>query len=475
LPASLAALGPGQSEIRDERRDKTDRPGGGDQRTQSQRDRDRVLNTSAFRRLAGVTQVVSAAEGEVFHNRLTHSLEVAQIGRRIAEHLTQEQASEAIAVGGLDPETVEAACLAHDLGHPPFGHIAENELNGLITDELKCQDGFEGNPQSLRILTKLSARHITFLGLNLTRATLDALLKYPWPRALKGDRSEKWGAYQSELDVLEWVRQPQLGDRKCLEAELMDWADDIAYAVHDAEDFYRAGLVPFDRLSNVSRRETVDKATNETVVTYESPEIESFVDAVRAKWAAEARATRKQSYAREDAIKQLRRIFSLVSGEPYEGTYSQRSSLRTWTSSLIGGYVRAIHVNRSADPTRERVIIDDEARLEVDLLKELTWFYVIQKPALTAQQFGQRRVVKELFGIFHKAACAANDEWVRKVLPNRFGDVLRELEEQGAVSDTARIRFAADAVVGLTEQQALDLHSRLTGHDSRSVFDPIVI
>src|SRR5207253_7140965 len=123
----------------------------------SQRDRDRILNAPAFRRLAGVTQVVSAAEGEIFHNRLTHSLEVAQIGRRIAEHLIANQAKDAVALGGLDPETVEAACLAHDLGHPPFGHVAEDELQRLFR-KYRDVESFEGNAQSFRILTVLTVR-----------------------------------------------------------------------------------------------------------------------------------------------------------------------------------------------------------------------------------------------------------------------------------------------------------------------------
>ena len=120
----------------------------------SQRDRDRILNAPAFRRLAGVTQVVSAAEGEIFHNRLTHSLEVAQIGRRIAEHLIANQAKDAVALGGLDPETVEAACLAHDLGHPPFGHVAEDELQRLFR-KYRDVESFEGNAQSLRLALRI--------------------------------------------------------------------------------------------------------------------------------------------------------------------------------------------------------------------------------------------------------------------------------------------------------------------------------
>jgi len=176
--------------------------GASDQRGAGQRDRDRILYSSAFKRLNGVTQVVAASEGTIFHNRLTHSLKVAQLGRRLAEHLLDQKGEreKAEAWGGLDPEVVDAAGLAHDLGHPPFGHIAEKALDDLVTnpssaglgDIPRNPDGFEGNAQTFRILTWLSAHHETkYPGLNLTRATLDATLKYPWPRNLQGSPEDK--------------------------------------------------------------------------------------------------------------------------------------------------------------------------------------------------------------------------------------------------------------------------------------------
>jgi dGTPase len=220
-----------------------DRPA--DQRTAGQRDRDRILYASALRRLAGVTQVVAPTEGLIFHNRLTHTLKVGQIGRRLAEKLCEEQPQLLNAVGGLDPEVVEAAALAHDLGHPPFGHVVEDELNQLVS-ESGVYDGFEGNAQSFRVIAKLARRHESFEGLNLTRATLNAVLKYPWFRT---PDKKKWGAYYTESTEFNWARQLYPGDaHKSAEAELMDWADDVAYSVHDVEDFYRAGLIPVDRM-----------------------------------------------------------------------------------------------------------------------------------------------------------------------------------------------------------------------------------
>ena len=161
-----------------------------DQRSRSQRDRDRLLYSAAFRRLAGVTQVASPAEADIFHNRLTHTLKVAQVGRRLAEKLLKEQPDEADALGGIDPEVVEAAGLAHDLGHPPFGHIAEETLENCL-QKRKVGGGYEGNAQSFRIVTKLAARFEEEDGLDLTRATLSAILKYPWIRDKDDEKKKK--------------------------------------------------------------------------------------------------------------------------------------------------------------------------------------------------------------------------------------------------------------------------------------------
>lgn len=216
------------------------------------------MYAAAWRRLGHVTQVVSPTEGIVFHDRLTHTLEVAQIGRRIAERLLSDEGKDkADRLGGINADVVETAALVHDLGHPPYGHAVETELNRLVSEH--THDGYEGNAQSFRIVTNLARRRVAFGGLNLTRASLNAALKYPWPRAnhmdaakrYKGDgvdRYKKWGVYRTESKDYDWARELlPIGDKKTVEAEIMDWADDVAYAVHDVEDFYRAGRIPLER------------------------------------------------------------------------------------------------------------------------------------------------------------------------------------------------------------------------------------
>lgn len=404
-----------------------------ERRSAFQRDRDRILYSSAFRRLAGVTQVVGASEGFIFHNRLTHSLKVAQLGRRIAEKLIQEQSELATTTVLVDPDVVEAAGLAHDLGHPPFGHVAEMALKkaaASVTDF----EAFEGNPQSFRIVTRLSMRSFEHDGLNLTRATLNALLKYPWLREAAGDRSEKWGAYHSERDVFEWARSEDVAARdvKTAEAEIMDWADDIAYSVHDVEDFFKANLIPLDRLSESDSEQTsfYERAKDHIKI----------IDDGRKR-----RLTSSEQAALFTRFQES--IAPLFPTERFEGKRRQRAILRAFTSTLIGRYVDAIHLREPSPGKPRAVTIDAEIEQEVNLLKELTWVYVIRNPALATQQWGQQRLIGWLFDTFREAA----EEKEPNVLPLSTRDQLLELRADGKDDDSSRTRLVVDLIASMTE------------------------
>ena len=212
------------------------------QRDDFARDRARVLHSAALRRLAAKTQVLSPASPADFaRNRLTHSLEVAQVGRELATALR------------LAPDVVDTACLSHDLGHPPFGHNGERALNDWAADI----GGFEGNAQTLRIVTRLEPKVFDAagrsFGLNLTRASLDATCKYPWtaahPMPDPGGRL-KFGVYPDDEDLFQWMRAGAPGRVRCIEAEVMDLSDDIAYSVHDFEDAIVNGYLDPARLAD---------------------------------------------------------------------------------------------------------------------------------------------------------------------------------------------------------------------------------
>ncbi len=354
-------------------------------RTETQRDRDRILYSSAFNRLAGITQVASSSPGASFHNRLTHSFKVAQVARRLAERLKAEQPGVDL-VHRLDIDGAEAAALGHDLGHPPFGHLAEE----ILGEAMQEAGGFEGNAQSFRIVCRLAMRDPEHPGLNLTPTTLNGMLKYPW---LAGEHptdpdSPKFGAYWSDREPFRAAQGSSTvrPGQRTLEAELMDWADDITYAVHDLEDFFRVGLVPLERLrSNGDER---------------SRFYESFFRSdgtLRGKFDG---ADPDHLRDRLDLLFLGRLVF-----DPFVGTSTQRAQLRQASSTLIGDFMNAITAEVTAEEAQARVVkIDADAQADVLILKELTWFYVINRPALALIQEAQKDVVGRLFETYDRAA-----------------------------------------------------------------------
>lgn len=437
--------------------DRHDRRHGGqrDYRYPASRDWDRVLYSEAFRRLAQVTQVVGTSEVHVFHNRLTHSLKVAQVGERLGQYLHQNADPDALdAADGLDPEVLATAGLAHDLGHPPFGHVGESELQAVIDDDLP--DSFEGNAQSFRIVTKLAWRseREDEPALNLTRASLAAVLKYPW---LHGDHPpdanpKKWGAYLSERHDFEFAREGLTSDEPAVEATLMDWADDITYAVHDIEDFYRAGLVPLQRL-----------ATDEV-------ESRAFVSYAAAKLAEKQGKDLDPDLAAE-AFETLRRY---LPSRPFTGTRDDVESLHAFASTLITRYFDAVELLDNG-----QVHLRPRRNHEVAMLKEITWYYVIDSPALATLQQGQRRIINELYRRLRKwVRAAATDHREKRRLPIYLRELLTAVRTDGEAlsayaedDDKLQARAVVDYIASLTEEQALELHRRLTGNPETSAFD----
>jgi dGTPase len=408
---------------------------------------------------------------------------VAQVGLRLAEHLARSVSADQLdALGGLDRNVVEAAALAHDLGHPPFGHIAEKTLNKLILAE-GFVDGYEGNAQAFRILTRLAVRVENIEGLNLTRATLNASLKYPWlqrnadkktgAKTKEGKKRDKknsdkpqqeehkWGAYSSEKEYLTFARELQpgaWGRSKCLEAQVMDWADDIAYSVGDTEDFYRAGLIPLDRILASART------------------AHQFVDAVFTRWQEinitdEVRGRFELDDLRRSFVNI--REFVPVFKEPYEDRREIRAALRKFTSNLIGRFVQKTKLRVAPDSRGNLLDIPDECLMEVRMLKELTWQYVIKNSALAGQQYGQQQIITKLFHIYQDAIGSGHpDAW--DVLPARDRHPLRAMPKErtgGHLASIVVTRLAADAIAGMTDQQALLMYQRLTGVSPGGAFD----
>jgi dGTPase len=334
---------------------------------------------------------------------------------------------------GLNPDVVEAACLAHDLGHPPFGHVAEKKLEELAGADI---EGFEGNAQSFRIVTRLSQHDTTHRGLDLTRATLAAILKYPWLKGQHKDKPDKWGAYASEKKDFDFATMLCSGPQaRTVEASLMDGADDITYSVHDVEDFYRAGRVPLhllaDRRYDKERRGFFEK------VFARHPDKKGI-------W-----ADRKSL---EEAFNEVMIGLFPLEGV-YTGEWTERAALRGFTSELIGRYVSATTVEmKDGNP---RLLIDQDRELEVAMLKEITWIYVIEAPELASQQEGEREVIANLFNIYWDAA---QGKRAQHLFPPYYRQALLD-----SANDQERKRVVVDLIAGMTEEQAVAMHTRLTG------------
>jgi dGTPase len=385
------------------------------------RDRARVLHSAALRRLAAKTQVVAVGEGDFPRTRLTHSLECAQIGRELGAAL------------GCDPDLVDAACLAHDLGHPPFGHNGESALARLAAG---C-GGFEGNAQSLRLLTRLEAK-APGAGLNLTRATLDATLKYPWlapgapgAAAAAGDGGPgKYGAYAADAEVFAWIRAGAPPGRPCFEAQVMDWADDVAYSVHDLEDGLHAGLIRLDQLRDPAERAPVAELT---LAAYCPP-----------GWVT---------------LAELSEVFTrLLELEFWPGRFdggpAAAAAVKDLTSELIGRFCGAAEeaTRPAGAPPLTRydadLVVPRQQRLECALLKGVTAHYVMTRPGAAALQAREREVITEL---------------TRAVLAGAPGTLDRTFAAAFAAagSDDSRRRVVIDQIASLTDTSALAWHQRL--------------
>ena len=388
-------------------------------RTPFERDRARVVHSSALRRLAAKTQVVGPTSDDFVRNRLTHSLEVAQIGRELGSAL------------GCDPDVVETSCLAHDLGHPPFGHNGEGALDGAAA----AIGGFEGNAQTFRLLTRLEAKTTApdgrSAGLNLTRATLDAVLKYPWLRdaAPAGATAGKYNAYADDAESFSWVRAGAPGTRACLEAQVMDWADDVAYSVHDVEDALVAQRVALRALRSAPDR-------------------------------ADVLAVAESSYATDATGDELGEALDRLLALPYwpaeyDGTRATLGTLKNLTSRLVGRFcttvVAATHDAYGREPLARYgadLVVPRGVRLEVAVLKAVAAHWVMRIDERAGELARQRELVTALVESLVAAdgahlAPAFRDDWSR------------------AADDGQRLRTVVDQVASLTDPSAGALAQRL--------------
>lgn len=396
-------------------------------RTPFERDQARIVHSSALRRLGAKTQVLGAGSGDFVRTRLTHTLEVAQVGRGLGKIL------------GCDPDVVDAACLAHDLGHPPFGHNGERALD----EAAKSIGGFEGNAQTLRLLTRLEPKSLDprtgeSVGLNLTRAVLDASVKYPWtephaPIRPDGVKTRKFGVYQDDLPVFAWLRAGAPDTTPSFEAQVMDLADDIAYSVHDVEDSVVHNHVSLSVLRDAGKVRAV---------------------------AEHARAW----YGRSDEV-ELSAALERLRAEPwwmdeYDGSHRALAALKDMTSQLIGRLVGAVTEATRAEYgdgplTRynARLVIPQDTAAEILILKGIAVHFLMmpreKKPAYAQQR---ERLIALVQALVERGGDA---------LEPHFAAMHAE-----AADDAARLRVIVDQVASLTDKSAYDWHHRYAARPS---------
>jgi dGTPase len=474
-------------------------------------DYDRILYSSSFRKLGDVTQVVSG-ETALFHTRLTHSLKTAQTAGLVIADLrrwintSRDNHGTVRRYGGIDPRVVRSACLAHDLGNPPFGSIGKAAIKNVLVEPSRhiagfqeeydgLVGGFDTSAQAFRIVTRLAFRSKPTgdvgPALNLTRATLAAMCKYPW----SGEADEvsltrdKWGVYDSEADLLNWVLDGSMPrsairygrdiqEARTLEAQVMDWADDIAYAVHDLEDFFRAGLVPLNELSNMGI------------------EFKQFI-----KYALERVADKLPPGITENRVADIfdEKLATWIPRRPYIGSEIDRIALHGFAAEMIKLATRDLNV------TPEGVLLcDEDVYVLIEILKQLTRYYVIDRPSLSSAQRGQQIILTSLISElwswayeFHRDPAVAGDSPAeddeyeeapgsgeqsrarqrRYVnLPPRLVDYI-DIACDPAIGGSppsfaaSVLRGVIDYAVSLTDSQAIFLHNRLSGGTRQSMLE----
>ncbi|RHW43461.1 dNTP triphosphohydrolase [Neobacillus notoginsengisoli] len=429
-------------EIRQIRLNSVDMTRKNDRRDEFQRDYGRLIHSPAFRRLHGKSQVFGAGSGDYFRNRLTHTLEVAQIGRVLASYLSKEIDNLPRNPGlTINPLVVESACLAHDLGHPPFGHKGECDLNKLLNVK---DEYYEGNAQNFRILMYLENIYPDHYGLNLTASVLLAINKYPY--RLK--ENKKKGLYDSEWTAISQLREGWGIPNGCktLEAQIMDLSDDIAYSTHDIaysthdiEDGIKAGKIRRDPLFVKS---IMDDLIQE-VCTSKEKEL----------WDALSKGEMKKNI--NDLLQQFINVWQ--GKVDMSDEVIGRQELKAHYVNEFANSIGIIETQENGEPWYKVTFVKDGEedlsllRLMI-ILKKLVWVTLVKDIRVQRLQMRGEVIIKGLWSILNDV------ENGKKILPRGWVDRF-----ESSNGEWGWDRFIADYISGMTDNYADKLYGELYG------------
>lgn len=445
-------------------------------RSEFRRDYGRLLHSPSFRRLQGKTQLFPGHESDFFRNRLTHSLEVAQVAKGIALQINATQPE--FHDDHIDTDLVELAALAHDLGHPPFGHNGEAALD----DSMKQCGGFEGNAQTLRLLARIEKKTldgndrdgadddycgITLsgrdrrLGLNLTFRSLAAVLKYDRPIPVRRRKSEplKKGYYASEAELVAQIKKHvgeppgAAGGFKTIECQIMDLADDISYSTYDLEDSMKGG---FSHPLAIRARVGSDRSLVERVHAKVRKELSDATE-------VEVFQALQRLFDLGSHVDQVEPDFAAMLALKHSTVVASHGHLRVgFTSNLVDRFIRGITVEpfRGKGLRFSRIGLAREVRLEIESLKHLNYELMIMSPRLKVVEYRGYELVKTIFQ-------ALTEDEGHLLFPEDY----REMHERLKSKD-ARRRLACDFVAGMTDRYAVEFYSRLK-EAGASIFKPI--
>ena len=455
-------------------------------RTPYRRDCGRLIHSPAFRRLQGKTQLFPGRESDFFRNRLTHSLEVAQIAKSIALRLNYQLESTGEKYR-IDTDIVEFASLAHDLGHPPFGHFGEE----MLDEKIGNYGGFEGNAQTLRILSKTEKRELIYntklgidstgkdkrIGLDLTARSLASVLKYdqqiPFKKESRTDKSKpQKGYYRSERSVVTFLKnkicsgKKYKGKFKTIECQIMDIADDIAYSTYDLEDSFKAGFIrPIDLVA--ARRDVIVKVKEKVskipgIRLTESLIVERMRNLFTEISRPPVEFIKYPAQVTREMVKNLH-LTSVDISNAISNQIANDGYARTrFTSRLVGSAIRNVSIKNinTRIPCLSKIELEKDKKIDVEILKNFVFESEILSPKIKIVEYRSKEIIRTIFDML-----AEKKGYM--LLPEDFKAIYEAVK---GVANKRRV--ICDFIAGMTDQYALEFYGRLTSENPETIFKP---